>query len=276
VSRTSPLRQLRPRKGFTLIEALIALGVATMLLMALFTFFGDFLRRFTHQKDTLSGAHDAQLLVDWLRRDIQLLDGSLSSTPSTTYPQFWSHVVHVPGGKILQLFPRRKTLPDEPFPSTHPASASLLSGTPQARLVLQKILRVENAFAWVVPSPNQEDEPRSLAMNIREDGQLKQVRYVFRPREKGVTRYGPDGSVRTLAAPTLRNFRATPTLEIIHNPRDPSFPPHLVKVWLEVEFDVQADKAARPGAKINPRHQGFTTRLLPFFLNASLNSTWSP
>lgn len=271
-----------PRGAFTLVEALIAAAVAALLFVSIATFFGDLTRRFTHQEDTLSSAHQAQVLLEYLRRDIRHLDGfpddatrSADSETGTTYTKFWVHALHVPGGAELQLFPHRKTSANDPLPGAHPATDGIRGSSREAARLRERISRIENAYAWVREGGADGDQPRHLVLNVREDDQLVRVRYVYDPAKASITRYGSGEPLR-IAAPAMRNFRATPFLELVHDPSDPDFVPRLGKTWLEVEFDLAAEGGGTAGKPIQSRHVRFTTRLLPFHLNTSLRSDWSP
>lgn len=270
------------RGAFTLVEGLVAAAVAAILFVGVASFFGDLTRRFTHQEDTLSSAHQAQLLLEYLRRDIRHLDGhpddatkSADSETGTTYPKFWVHALHVPGGSELELYPRRRRNAQDPLPGDHPAADGLQGGGPEAARLRERISRIENAYAWVREGPPDSQDPRHLVLNVREGDELVRVRYVYHPENSSITRYGAGEPLR-IAAPAMRNFRATPFLELIHDPSDPQFVPRLGKTWLEVEFDLAAEGGGSAGKPIHSRHVRFTTRLLPFHLNTSLRSDWSP
>ncbi len=129
-------------------------------------------------------------------------------------------------------------------------------------------------MAWVSSDPSQEDSEKSLVLNVRRDTKLIRVRYVYNPSDRSITRFSDRTPVR-IAAPSLRNFYATPFIEILYDPSNPNSIPILGKLWLEVEFDLAADDGA-PGSKaIASRYIHFSTRLLPSLLNASLRSDWS-
>jgi hypothetical protein len=260
----------------------MAAAVAALLFLGVATFFGDLTRRFTHQEDTLSSAHQAQVLLEYLRRDIRHLDGyaddgtrSADSETGTTYTKFWVHALHVPGGSELQLFPRRRQSAADPLPGDHPATDGIQGGGPEAARLRSRISRIENAYAWVREGTPDGDDPRHLVLNVREGDQLIRVRYVYDPAHASITRYGAGEPLR-IAAPAMRNFRATPFLELIHDPSDATFVPRLGKTWLEVEFDLAAEGGGTAAKPIQSRHVRFTTRLLPFHLNTSLRSDWSP
>ena len=276
------MRRGHHRIGFTLVEGLVAAAVAAVLFVGVASFFGDLTRRFTHQEDTLSSAHQAQVLLEHLRRDIRHLDGlpddatrSADSETGTTYTKFWVHALHVPGGSELQLFPHRKRAASDPLPGNHPAASGLQGAGPESVRLRQRISRIENAYAWIREGSPESDDPRHLVLNVREGDELVRVRYVYDPSSASITRYGAGRPVR-IAAPAMRNFRATPFLELIHDPADPRFVPRLGKTWLEVEFDLAAEGGGTAGKPIQSRHVRFTTRLLPFHLNTSLRSDWSP
>lgn len=272
----------RAAAAFTLVEGLVAAAVAAVLFVGVAGFFGDLTRRFTHQEDTLSSAHQAQLLLEYLRRDIRHLDGypddatrSADSETGTTYTKFWVHALHVPGGSRLELFPHRKQSAADPLPADHPATQGLQASGPETDRLRQRLSRIENAFAWVREGSADGDSPRHLVLNVREGDQLVRVRYVYDPKATSITRYGAGAPVR-IAAPAMQNFRATPVIELIHDPADPGFVPRLGKTWLEVEFDLAAEGGGSGGKPIRSRHVAFSTRLLPFHLNTSLRSDWSP
>ncbi len=265
--------------GFTLVEGVLASLLAGLMMIGIVTWFGDVLQRFSHQEDTLSGAHEAQLLLEWLRRDMAALDGvaasagvpvSSSATTGTTFPKFWVHACHVPGGSKLLLFPRMRRGEDDPIAPGHPAAAGMALGNPGAIGLLAQIARLENAFAWV--APDDPDAPRFLTLNLRRDDQLERVVYHYEPAARAIVRVDAAGRRTRIAAPSLAGFMATPYLEIVFDPDDPGFVPRLVKAWLEVRFDIVADS----GGKIRGRPQVLSTRLFPEFLVASLKSEWGP
>lgn len=272
--RAAPRRRL----GFTLVEATLAAGLAALAMVGVVTFFGDFLQRFTHQDDTLSAAHRSQMLLENLRKDLANLDGrptgglvSSSSETGTTFPKFWVHACHQPGGTELTLFPRQRSSDVDPIQG-HPAGAALDPGRPEADALRAQFDRVENAMAWVGVASD-ETTPRFLVLNVRDPaGALVRVEYVFDPKGGSITRV--EGERQTTIAPEgVRRFLATPYIEVVHDPDDPTFAPKLVKVWLELDFQMLQDTE---GGKIRGRPLEFATRLFPVQLVASLKSEWNP
>lgn len=270
-ARGSPSREAR--RGFTLVEGLVSLAVAAGMLLGLVTFFGDFLQRFSHQEDTLSGAHRAQLLLEWLRRDLRDLDGSSSDPAPLPGEALWAHLVHSPGGATLDQVLVRGTVPGGTLPAAHPAREAFRGDGAGVRRTRERLARAGDALAWI---PEEDGTGGTLRLRVRRGGQLQQVRYRFSGPGSGLTREVAGGPPLPLAGASLQSFRATPSFEILHHPRDPGTPPELVKVWLELGFRLRGDDGGDSGKKITGRTVGFTTRLLPFHLNASLSSTWSP
>lgn len=279
------------RGGFTLVEGLLAAVLAGLMLTGVVTFFGDFLQRFTHQDDTLSGAHEAQLLMEWLRRDVTHADGryddpaagiSSASETGTTFPKYTMHACHVPGGAELVLFPRVLVDPSGLPPPDHPVLAGrppLDPAAPGAGAValglarfFRDVSRVQNGYAWVAPADDARGA-RRLIVNVRKGTELERIEYVYDPPAQRIVRHAPDRKTIEIASPALQGFHATPYLEVVHDPQDPGFAPRLVRTWLEVEFSI---RARQEGKEIASREVGFSTRLFPVLMNEALRSDWNP
>lgn len=268
------------RAGFTLVEGILATALAALMMTGIVTFFGDFLQRFSQQDDTLSGAHEAQLLLEWLRRDLGHADGladdpvagvSSASMTGTTFPKYWTHVVHATGSAALEVLHWKQEEDVFLVPDGHPAADSLRAPGPAAAATRAQISRVHNAFAWVAEGDGP-DTPRFLVINVRNGQNLERVTYTYVPSQQVIQRRAPDGSTVEIASPALRAFSAVPAVEVVHDPDDPDVAPRLVKAWLEVRFEI---RAAQEGKKITRRDVGFSTRIFPVFLGQSLKSEWN-
>lgn len=291
------LRTARRSPAFTLVEGLLAIVLAGLVVVGLMTYFGNTLQGFAQQEDTLTGSRDAQILLSHLRADLVAVDGldvSNTSSTGTTFPKSVLHVAQPLGGEVLQMFihTRRREMDirpgDDPIrdpmlpavrtaswvrllgiESDDPIAGNLPPGTATNDL-LRRLNYGMNAAAWI--RDRDEETDRWLALNVRDGTRVTPVSYRYLPKQRSLERRGPDGLTR-LADGMLDRFAVSPCFEFITFPNQPGATAEFVKMWLEVDFALQA-KA--DGGKIAKRTLPFATRVTPRYLNAVLKSRWTP
>lgn len=257
------------RRGFSLVEALVALGLASAAIVAVVTQSGLNLRFFTQADDTLASARSAQLLLSYLKADIALADSpphaDITVSPGTgpVFPKNWMHATHAPNASELRLFTYTIREGAQPLPSSDPIAAKPITD-PLTRLALQRAAQIQNAFAWIdAGGPPTDQRVRQFVVNVRSGAIVQRVTYTYTPADKVVVREGPEGTTR-LGAGLIKAFSASPYLEFVV-PQEPDRPLELVKCWIEVHLDVRADQKSDP---INKRAVVIHTRLVPKHLTS--------
>ncbi len=283
------------RRAFTLVEALIALVLASILLAGLLSYFGFALQGFAQQEDTLTGSRDAQILLAYLRADINAADGldsSATATTGTTFPKSQVHLIQTMGQTGLQpyIYTRRQ----EPVvrPGEDPCRDPM---TVEARTVawlklldlptddtvadyvppgqatndlLRAINYTMNAAVWIRPSEPEKD--RILALNVREGSMTAPVTYVYQPAARRILRKATTG-VTVIGDGMVESFSASPYYEFLVTPPPAGSTAELIKVWIELSFSLRAKD---DGAKIAKRGLSFSTRILPRYLNEVIKTRW--
>lgn len=270
------MRPRRARPGFTLVEILLAMAIASGLVIGLLSFFGDTLQRFVQQEDTLTGVRDLQLLLLHLRRDTEMLDGdaalSSSSATGTTFPKEYLHVCHDALSDRLQIFGflRRDDL--TPIPAADPLALNLPPGRPTERL-MARVAFLENACAWVLPEPGTllEDQIFRLVLNVRRGGTRDRILYEYRPAARELARLA-EGTRRVFGLGTIEGFSARPVLEFITFPDDPGRSAELVRLFIEVSLMIRAED---DGGKMAKRAIPFTTKITPRLVNFACKARWA-
>lgn len=263
---------MRTQRGFTLVEAVVALALASILIVGVMSYFGFSLRTITHREDILTASRDVQVLLSYLRMDISAaegLPGSTDATTGTTYPKLWVHLAHSPDSDLIHGFTRIEDSPGEPLSPQAPVTTNLPPGLATERVLTEEAL-ARNAFAWV--PRNRPDGPDFFFVNVRRGPQVVPIVYMFDEAKKTVTRHAPEKTT-VIAPPALEGFEAVPTIEFVTFPDQPARTAVLSKVWAEVSIRLRAPQA---GKVIASRLVGFSTRIVPIHLNAALKSRWAP
>jgi hypothetical protein len=262
------LARQREHKGFTVLEALLTLAIASTLIVLLVNASGTSFRNFAQTEDTLSSSRHAQLLLSYLKADLALADAPPHFDPTTSpntgvlFPKHYVHLAHtVQRPSPLTLFAH--TIQQAPAPLKQDDPLATPSTHPLTPVSIGRAARVQNAFAWVDTRPQEKDAPRHFQVSVRTGGTVSLVTYTFDPKELVVTRRGPEGQV-TIGKGSMREFSATPYLEMLV-PQRPEQPVELLKCWVEVHVAVQANQKADPIAK---KTVELHTKLFPKHLNA--------
>lgn len=261
-----------PRRGFTLVEAIVTLLVVSILFVGLIGYFGTSMRHWAQQESTLTGSRDAQILIGNLRQDLLVSDGtydSSSATTGTTFPKRFRFVCHHAGSDALEIHDYVKGSDTSPLPMDLPFSANLPEG-PRSRSFLEALRYVENAFAAVGPAGSDEGV-RWFTVNTRAGETFERVTYAYDPAAKLVERHGASRVTR-IALPSLQEFSVLPVVEVLTFPGEPARAAEILKVWLQVRFTL---KAPQDGAVIARRPLEFSTLVTPRYLNAKLRSFWN-
>lgn len=256
------------RNGFTIVEALLAVGLSSIILVLLVTSSGTSFRGFAQTEDTLSSSRHAQLLLAYLKADIALADSPPHADPASApglgpiHPKRYQHLINIPGRDNLAYLLYQIAEKPEPIPGEHPLMR-YPQDHPVTRITLARLARVQNAMAWVDPKPGDPENKPFLAITVRNGGTVALVTYVHDPKEKAVIRNGPDGKV-TIGAGSMTGFVAMPFIELLC-PTEANMMPELLKSWLQVDVTVQAPQKADPIAK---KPVVLSTRLTPRYLHA--------
>lgn len=257
------------RNGFTIVEAMLAVGLSSLIVVLLVTSSGTSFRGFAQTEDTLSSSRHAQLLLAYLKADVALADSPPHADPTTApglgpvFPKSWFHLSAMPGRDNFAIVRYDAEERPQPIPAENPIMR-VPQDHPGTRVALARLARIQNAMAWIDPKSAGQSSPPFLGMTVRNGGAVSGVTYTFDEKEKSVIRSGPEGKV-TIGAGSMVDFVATPYIELlIPNPGD-DMPLEVLKSWLEVEIKVQAPQKNDPIAK---KPVTLKTRLFPRYLHA--------
>ena len=92
------------KKGFTIVEILIAVLIASVMIIVLLTFFGDTFQKFVQHEDTLTSAREVHRLLEYLRKDIEILVPGAARDLGTTFPQQVCHIYHLTDDDTVPTF----------------------------------------------------------------------------------------------------------------------------------------------------------------------------
>ena len=261
----------RTIRGFTILEALITVAIAASLIIGIVTQYGTNFRFFAQTDDTLASARAAQLLLAYLKEDVELADSpggttdpQVSPSTGTIYPKNYVHLIHDPDSAQVLLYVFSMGADGGPLPGGDPITTKAKTD-PLTRLALTRTARVQDAMAWVDPASGGDQRQRHFVINVRNGAQINQVTYSYLTDLKEVQRKGPDGTVH-IGTGAITGFSACPYLEfLVPQPKDK--PLELLKCWVEVAIEVQAAQKADPIAK---KPVKVHTKLVPRMLIASV------
>ena len=270
---------IRPPKGFTLVEILLAILLAAMVMVSIFSFFGESMQKFVQHEDTLTGVRDLQLMLGYLRRDISMLDGSpglnsSSSHTGTTYPKQYIHLCHSARSDVVKHFGFMRLDEGTPYPTTDPFTENMPLNRRTERLV-DSLAYCENACAFVVPDSSlpKEEQVSFLVLNVRRGGVRERVIYTYSGKTLSLTRQVTGTSKKSVfATGSLTGFVARPIFDMLTFPGQVDKTAELCKFFIELSFTI---KASADGGKIDKRELTFTTKVTPKLLNYACKSRWS-
>lgn len=269
----------RSKSALTLVEVLFAALLSSIVLVALFSFFGDSMQKFVQHEDTLTEVSELQLMLAHLRRDTSMLRGergrdSSSSYTGTTFPKQYLHICHDRESDSLKCFSFGRENDESPIPDNAPLEENLPENE-KSEALLDSIAFLENACAFVTPSLDSGDDeaPCYLIMNIERGGQEEQVLYTYSKKERCLKRSeSGSGELEVFARGSLESFSARPVFEFLTYPSDPNKTAVLLKYFIEYSFSL---KASEDGGTIEKRSLSFTSKVTPRALNSKLKSIWS-
>ncbi len=266
-------------QAFTLVEILLAILLAAIVMVSIFSFFGESMQKFVQHEDTLTGVRDLQLMLGYLRRDISMLDGSpgvgsSNSHTGTTYPKQYIHLCHSAGDDVLHSFGFLRTDESTPFPTTDPITDNMPVNKKTERL-MDSIAYCENACAFVLPDTSlpPEEQVSYLILNVRRGGVRERVTYTYLGKSRSLVRtMTGESKPIVFSAGALSAFVARPVFDVLTFPTAPDRTAELVKFFVELSFTI---KAADDGGTIKKRELTFTTKVTPKLLNYACKSRWS-
>lgn len=266
--------KLNNKKGFTIVEILISLLIASIVLITLLTFFGDTFQKFVQHEDTLTSAREMHKLLEYLRKDIEILVPSGMIKLSDTYPQQRAHIYHTHNSPILRTYHWTKDSIGEPFENTDPIVQNLPSSVETDRL-LSRYSAFASSNTWSIDQSDGEDKKKFiLDLAIQPDPgatSVKTIRYVYDEESKTVTRF-EEGKEIIFAKGAIKHFSVIPVYDFYNFQDQPERTIVLNKMFFDIALSIQADK---DGGKIVKRSLNIATKACPRLINNSVSARWS-
>lgn len=172
-------------KGFTLLEILIAVVIATFVMFGLLTFFGDTFQKFVQHEDTLTNSRELHKLLEYLRKDIEIISPGSKRDNGNIFPQQTLHMYHAPDSKVLQHFAWKKDVDGEPFKDADLIKKNLPPGEKTNRL-LMKYNALSSSCSWSTDKTKGKDKLVHISRLTTPDCI---VNYKFDEETATITRY---------------------------------------------------------------------------------------
>ena len=261
---------MRRRSGFTIIEILIALLIASVMIIVLLTFFGDTFQKFVQHEDTLTSAREMHRLLEYLRKDIEVLVPGVSRDLGTTFPQQVAHIYHSIDSDKLITFHWTKDQPEKWFENTDPVEGAMRPKVPPNAL-RTKYEALSGACSWSIYDENGDDRKiftLSLRTQAVDDSGPILIQYIYDASVATITRVKDDKKI-VFAKGAVHRFSAIPVFDFYYVTPDTII---LNKMFIEIAIGLKAEK---DGGRIEKRELTIQTKACPRLLHNAVSSRWS-
>jgi prepilin-type N-terminal cleavage/methylation domain-containing protein len=266
---------VKKRKGFTIVEILISLLIASVVLITLLNFFGDTFQKFVQHEDTLTSAREIHKLLEYLRKDIEILVPGKVRELGIVFPQQVAHLYHSSESDVLRTYHWTKETMGEPFQDTDPIVNNLPPSKVTDRL-LNRYNALSGSCSWSIDESEGQDRKKFiLSFLIQPDPDdpplPKLITYVYDELNSTVTRYD-EGTMIVFAKEAVSHFSVIPVFDFYNFPGEPEKTIVLNKMFFDILITIKADE---DGGKIVKRPVTITTKACPRLINNAVVARWS-